>query len=242
LTASVTSSGGIPTGQIVFHDGTTDLGSSSLNAVGVAVLRNDTLASGVHSLTASYAGDDKFSASTSAAVSIDIANPDFSLATSPTSASVVAGQSTQFVVTVSPVGGFANDVTLSCSPATGITCAFSPATVATAHGAANANLTVTTSSLVAAHAVTLPSVIRFWAFLLAVAGIGLANSRHRQVRNIRVPLPSATAAAALAVFSLLAVGCGGAAGNPSNHHAASIVVTAQSGVISHSTTVSVTVQ
>ena len=242
LTASVSSSGGIPTGQIVFHDGFTDLGSSPLNAVGVAVLSDDTLVSGVHSLTASYAGDDKFSASTSAAVSIDIANPDFSLATSPTTASVVAGQSTQFVVTVSPVGGFANDVTLSCLPATGITCAFSRATVATAHGAANANLTVTTSSLVAAHAVTFPSLIRFWAFLLAVAGIGLANSRHGQVRNTRVPLPSAIAAAALAVFSLLAVGCGGAAGNPANHHAASIVVTAQSGVISHSTTVNVTVQ
>jgi hypothetical protein len=39
---------------------------------------------------------------------------------------------------------------------------------------------------------------------------------------------------------LLAVGCGGAAGNPSNHHAAPIVVTAQSGTISHSTTVNVT--
>jgi len=242
LTASVTSSGGIPTGQIIFHDGTTDLGSSSLNAVGVAVLRNDTLASGVHSLTASYTGDDKFSASTSAAVSIDIANPDFSLATSPTTASVVAGQSAQFVVTVSPVGGFANDVTLSCSPAIGITCAFSPATIATDHGAANANLTVTTSGVVAAHGVTFPSLLRFWAFLLAVAGIGLENSRHGQVRNIRVPRPSATAAAALAAFWLLGVGCGGAAGKPSTHHAASIVVTAQSGVIFHSTTVNVTVQ
>jgi len=242
LTASVTSSGGIPTGQIVFHDGNTDLGSSSLNAVGVAVLRNDTLASGVHSLTASYAGDDKFSASTSAAVIIDIANPDFSLAASPSTASVIAGQSTQFLVTVSPVGGFANDVTLSCSPDTGITCAFSPATVAIAHGAANTNLTVTTSSLVAAHGVASPSLIHFWAFLLAVAGIGFANSRRAQVRNLRVQLLGATAAVALAVFSFLAVGCGGAAGSPANHRVASIVVTAQSGAISHSTTVNVTVQ
>ena len=242
LTATVTSSGGIPTGQIAFHDGNADLGSSSLNASGVAVLRADTLAAGVHSLTASYAGDDKFSASTSPAVRIDIANPDFSLSASPTNATVTAGQSTQFVVTVSPAGGFANDVTLSCSPATGVTCAFSPATVATARGAANANLRVTISSLAAAQGAMFPSLFQICAFLLAVAGIGLANTRGRQVWNIRSSLLGATAAAALAVISLLAVGCGGGGGNPSNRHAASIVVTAQSGAISHSTTVNVTVQ
>lgn len=242
LTASVASSSGIPTGQIVFHDGNTDLGSSSLNEVGVAVLRTDTLASGVHSLIASYAGDDKFSASTSSAVRIDIVNPDFSLAASPTTASVIAGQSAQFVVTVSPVGSFAKDVTLSCSPTVGITCAFSPATVATAHGAANANLTVATSKSVAVQGVAFPSWIRLWTLLLWVAGIGFANSRRAQVRNLRVQLLGATAAAALAAFSLLAVGCGGAASNPANHHAASIVVTAQSGTISHSTTLNVVVQ
>lgn len=242
LTASVTSSGGIPTGQIVFHDGNTDLGSSALDEAGVAVLRTNTLAPGVHSLTASYAGDDKFSASPSAAASIDIANPDFSLAASPHTASVIAGQSTQFVITVSPVGGFANDVTLSCSPAPGITCAFSPATVGTTRGAANANLTVTASSLVAAQKVAFPFLIHFWTFLLAVAGLALATSHHGRVRNIRVPPLGATAVAALAVFSSLAVGCGGAAENPSNHHTASIMVTAQSGAISHSTTVNVAVQ
>ena len=242
LTASVTSSGGIPTGQVVFHDGNTDLGGSSLNAVGIAVLRTDTLASGVHSLTASYAGDEKFSASTSAAVSIDIASPDFSLAATPTTASVIAGQSTQFLVSVSPVGGFANDVSLSCSPTVGITCAFSPGTVATAHGTANANLTVAASSAVAAERVAFPALTRLCASLLAVAGIAFANLRRGQVRNIRFPLLGATAATALAAFSLLAVGCGGAAGSPSNHHVASIVVTAQSGTISHSTTVDVTVE
>jgi uncharacterized protein (TIGR03118 family) len=242
LTASVTSSGGIPTGQIVFHDGNTNLGSSLLNASGVAVLRVDTLASGIHSLTASYAGDDKFSSSTSAAVTIDIASPDFSLAASPTAASVIAGQSAQFVVTVSPVGGFANNVTLSCSPTAGITCVFSPATVATARGAANANLTVATSRSAAAQGTAFPALIRLCAFFLAIAGIGLANSRRGLASKIRVPLLGATAAASLAAFSWLAVGCGGAAGNSTNHHTASIVLTAQSGTISHSTTVNVTLE
>src|SRR5262249_18009478 len=152
-----------------------------LNA-GLAVLRIDSLTIGVHSLTASYSGDEKFSASTSAGASIDVVNPDFSLAVSPTTASVVGGQSTQFVITVSPVGSFAKDVTLACSPTAGITCAFSPTTIATARGAASANLTVATSSLVATRGGAFHFVIHVFALLLAAAGIGLTNLPGGQVR------------------------------------------------------------
>ena len=242
LTASVTSSGGIPTGQIVFHDGNTNLGSSLLNASGVAVLRTDTLASGVHSLTASYAGDEKFSTSTSAAVSIDIASPDFSLAASPTTASVIAGQSTQFVVTVSPVGSFAKNVTLSCSPTAGITCAFSPATVATAHGAASANLTIATSAQLAARGIGFPALIRIYGILFVIVGFSFANLRSSGLKNTRVPIMTATAVAATVALSFLAGGCGGYGGKPPSPHSASVAVTAQSGAISHSTTVNVTVR
>jgi uncharacterized protein (TIGR03118 family) len=241
LTATVTSSGGIPMGRIVFHDRNTNLGSSSLNAGGVAILIIDTLAAGVHSLTASYTGDDKFSGSISAAVNISIANPDFSLAASPSTASVIAGQSAQFVVMVTLVGGLADNVTLSCSPTVGVTCTFSPATIATAHGAASANLTVATSALVTAH-VGLLAWVHLYGVLLAVAGVTFANLRGGRVKKTRVPLLTVTAAAALVAFSLLAGGCGGAGSNPSNRHSASIVVTAQSGAISHSTTVNVTEQ
>src|SRR5207247_9369472 len=129
LTAAITSTGGTPTGDIVFHDGNTSLGSALLDGTGVAVLRINTLAAGAHALTASYVRDGKFGGSTSAAVTINIANPDFSLGASPASAAVIAGQSTQFTLTVSPGGGFANNVTFTCSPMIGITCAFSLATV-----------------------------------------------------------------------------------------------------------------
>jgi len=129
LTATINSTGGTPTGEIVFHDGNTDLGTSPLNGAGVATLRINTLTAGAHSLTASYAGDGKFGGSTSAGVTINIANADFSLGATPTSATVVAGQSTQIILAVTPAGGFANSVTFSCSPIIGITCAFSPATV-----------------------------------------------------------------------------------------------------------------
>jgi hypothetical protein len=148
LTANINSPSGVPTGQIVFLDGNTSLGTSLLDGTGVATRRINTLAAGTHTLTASYHGDGKFGTSTSAGVTLDIANPDFSVGAAPPSASDIAGQSTQFILTVTPVGGFAGNVTLSCAPVTRITCSFSPATLTPANGAASTRLTVTTSAAV----------------------------------------------------------------------------------------------
>src|SRR6266704_656407 len=65
LTATISSAGGTPTGQIVFLDGNAGIGTAPLNASGIATLTTSTLAAGVHSLTAFYAGDGKFGGSTS---------------------------------------------------------------------------------------------------------------------------------------------------------------------------------
>ena len=59
--------------------GTTNLGSLRLNGAGIAILRIKRLSAGTHILTASYGGDGKFDGSASAGVTIEIANPDFSL-------------------------------------------------------------------------------------------------------------------------------------------------------------------
>jgi len=50
---------------------------------------------------------------------------------------VKAGLSTQFVLTVTPAGGFADSVTFTCAPVAGIACSFIPATVAPAKGIAS---------------------------------------------------------------------------------------------------------
>src|SRR6266478_4321945 len=105
LTATINSTGGTPTGEIVFHDGNTSLGSAPLNGAGVATLRINTLTAGAHSLTPPHAGAAKFRSRTSPAVSINIENKDFSLAATPSSANVIAGQSTQFLLAVTPAGG-----------------------------------------------------------------------------------------------------------------------------------------
>jgi len=68
--------------------------------------------------------------------------PDFSLGGSPASQTVARGGSTSYTVTVSPVGGFSNPVTLSVSGLpSGATGSFSPNPATT-----TSTLTVTTSS------------------------------------------------------------------------------------------------
>ena len=60
LTAKVTapSGGGVnPDGLVAFYDGTTVLGTASLNASGSASLKVSTISQGAHSLTAQYGGD-----------------------------------------------------------------------------------------------------------------------------------------------------------------------------------------
>jgi hypothetical protein len=64
FTATVTSSGGTPTGSVQFFDGTTSLGTATLSG-GSASIPVSTLTAGDHSITAQYAGAGLFMASTS---------------------------------------------------------------------------------------------------------------------------------------------------------------------------------
>jgi hypothetical protein len=78
--------------------------------------------------------------------------PDFTIAASPSSLSVVQGASATSTVTVTSVNSFSAAVSLSCSglPA-GVTCGFSPSSVTpAANGSATSTLTVTASSSAAA--------------------------------------------------------------------------------------------
>lgn len=56
LTATVSSSVSTPTGSVTFLDGTTPIGTGTVNASGVATLPISTLAVGSHSITAVYSG------------------------------------------------------------------------------------------------------------------------------------------------------------------------------------------
>jgi Big-like domain-containing protein len=243
LTATINSAGGIPTGQVVFLDGATSLGSSVLDDAGVATFRNNSLSAGTHILTASYEGDGKFGASTSAGVTINIANPDFTLGAAPPTATVLAGQSTQFLLTVTPAGGFADNVTFSCSPVSGISCTFNPAMIAPTNAAATTTLTVTTSATVSRYGFLVLGLACPGAFLTALAFLSLVLWKDEYLRNARSSRLATSAAAVIVTLGLAIGGCGGySSGAQPNRGTASILVTAQSGNISHTTTVRVTVQ
>jgi Bacterial Ig-like domain (group 3)/Bacterial Ig domain len=72
FSTTVTGAGGPPTGTVTFYDVTAanspiTLGTATLNASGVGSLTTTAVVGGTRSITASYGGDTKFAASTSAA-------------------------------------------------------------------------------------------------------------------------------------------------------------------------------
>lgn len=243
LTATIRSEGGSPTGQIVFLDGNTDLGTAPLSAGGAATLTVNTLAAGAHSLTASFAGDGNFGGSTSSPVNTTVITRDFSLGAAPTIATVTAGQSALFNLTVTPAGGFADPVTFSCPVLTGITCSFNPPAVTPNTGAVTTMLTVTTSAGVT-HYGQAPGTTGSGFFLATLGLFGALALFTRKTRGIQIPFLK-VAASALSVLALAVtlVSCGGyTTSGQTNRGTASILVTAQSRNASHTTNISVTVQ
>lgn len=63
-----------PTGTVTFFDGVTNIGSGAVNGSGVATLTTSALASGSHSITATYSGDANYAGSTSMPV-VQVVNP-----------------------------------------------------------------------------------------------------------------------------------------------------------------------
>lgn len=249
LSATISSTSGIPTGDITFHDGLTNLGTASLDSSGVASLRTVFSSAGAHSLTVSYGGDQKFAVSASSAVTLTVSAADFSLTANPASATVSAGQSTQFTLSVTPSGGFTGNVALSCATITGITCAFNPATLAVSSGPLTSSLTVTVSSGTisfgrAPFGNLGPRTIVPLTFAIVLLFMGVLTVRRgAPSRTRRISLIPAMLAMLLGCLSLLSAGCGKlAAGVTTNRGTAQIIVTAQSGAIVHTTTLTVTVQ
>ena len=112
FTAVVTATGTVgPTGPVAFYDGITQIGTGTLAAsgttTGVATFQTSALAAGTHSITASYSGDSKDFASTSAALSetVNIASTTTALAASANPA--IAGKPLTLTATVTTDGGTA---------------------------------------------------------------------------------------------------------------------------------------
>ena len=105
-TVAAVGSAAIPTGSVQFVDGTTNLGSMvSLDANGTATLDISTLGVGSHQITAVYAGDGNFTASTTTtplSETVNQAAASVAIASSQNPAGL--GQSVTITATVSAVG------------------------------------------------------------------------------------------------------------------------------------------
>jgi hypothetical protein len=104
FTATVTSVVGTPTGTVASRDGTTILGSATLNASGQATFAYSALTVGTHSITAVYSGDTNFVTSTSTSLTQNVNQ---------------AASSTSLVTSVTP-STFGQSVTLTATVASGV--------------------------------------------------------------------------------------------------------------------------
>ena len=96
--AGVTS---VPTGTVTFSDGAAPIGTSVLNASGVATLTVTRLYAGQHSITASYGGDPVNLASQSVLLVQTVAQATTATSLTTSSATVYAGVSVTFTAVVS---------------------------------------------------------------------------------------------------------------------------------------------
>ena len=106
FTATVSGSGGTPSGNVTFLDGSTSLGTGTLNGSGVATFSTTGLspAGSPHSITAVYGGNISFVGSTSSALSQIILSPSTTAIASSQNPALV-GSSVTFTATVSGGGG-----------------------------------------------------------------------------------------------------------------------------------------
>ncbi len=150
LTATVTSSSTItPSGTVSFLSGATQLGSAALNAGGVATYTG-TLSPGADSITAAYAANADFAASTS--LVFLVTEPDFTLSANQNSLTLASGGNGSISLTLTPEGAYQGTATMSCSSTlAGLSCSFSP-TSYTFNGSSAAltgTVTITSSSTMA---------------------------------------------------------------------------------------------
>jgi uncharacterized protein len=142
-TDTVTSSGGTPSGTITYYDGTTALGTAVVTS-GTASFSTSSLAIGNHTLSAVFAENDPYLASTSNTQTVTILS-SFTLTASPSAQTIYTGEATTYTLTATPGTDFIYDIALTCSglPAN-TTCSLSPATIS--GGSGTAKLTMQTTA------------------------------------------------------------------------------------------------
>jgi hypothetical protein len=254
LTATVTSTAGAPSGTIAFLDGAAPIASAPL-ANGVANVTLTNLAVGSHSLSVVYSGDTNFSASTSSTLTqavVDFATTSGGSGGGGPSQTVTPGGAATFSLSIVPTTGLSLPAptvfTLTGMPA-GATATVSPSSwIQTSSTSWTFPANTQLSNI--AFTIQLPSASGrldrtnplsqdlplLWCLLLFpfAGSLGRRLSRFRQTLSMLFLL-------AMGLFVL--VGCGSSNGF-FNQHSQTYTITGMvtSGALSHSTTITLTVE
>ncbi len=154
LTATVTSTAGMPAGSVTFYNGSTSLGVGTLNGSGVATLSSTALPAGTDTATATYAAAGNFAGSSSPGATLTISAAPvkplgaYTVAANPTTLTIAAGGAGKTTLIFTPTGGYSGTVSLSCLnlPANA-TCAFAAnqVTLSGNNQSVNTGLTINTT-------------------------------------------------------------------------------------------------
>ena len=151
--------------------------------------------------------------------------PDFSVAISPSTVTVVHGNGGSTTVSVTPLYGFSSAVSFACSglPA-GAACSFSPATVTPSGGAASTTLMISTASSRASLLYQIPGLALMLTFC-----VFSWSSKGRKNKKRRSPI------AACILGLIVLAGCGGSS-NSFTPITSTVTVTASAGSSQHTST------
>ena len=181
---------GIPSGIVTFYDGALSIGTGSLDATGTAVLTVTTLQLGTHPLTAVFAGNSSGNASVSSVVTeVIIPNPRDFVLTSDNPLTLRTEHHGAATVTVTPVGGLSDTVSISCGAMPiYATCAVVPGEASIGNATAqNVSVKIETDQVVG-----YASLERRWGVVLACVFpcflIGLSSGYRGRLRGVMLVL------------------------------------------------------
>ena len=120
-----------PTGTVTFYDYLVPLATVPVNSAGFATYSSNLLAVGTHDIVVTYSGDRNFLNSSTGLLET-VQGPGYSVTANPASLTVKLGQTATSTITITPVGNFQGQVTITCGGGAPqiSACSLNPATVA----------------------------------------------------------------------------------------------------------------
>jgi hypothetical protein len=247
LTAVVSSSASTPAGSVSFMDGSTALGTATLDNTGTATLTLSTLSVGSHSITAVYAGDAAYVGSTSSATSETVEDFNFSINGSTATvltATVLPGNSAVYTMVIAPTSGttFAGNVVLTLTAVpTGATYTITPSTITAGSSATTVTVTVNTTKTSASSSFPNGGAGFPKSLVLAFFLPLLGTRKLRRALRSQMKTPVLMLALLGVVMVVGMASCGSGTGLPPSQ-TTSMTLTGTSGSLHHSVTLNLTIQ